>query len=78
MSSAQTFAARGHRELAMLHAFRADEGIGHLPDLTAAATDDQDFQAVIVIQMDMHRRQDELMVPMLNIGELLVQGTSQE
>jgi hypothetical protein len=55
----------------MLDAFHADESIRHLLDLGPFAFHDQDFQAVIMVEMHVHARQHEFMKSVLKIDEFL-------
>ena len=45
---------RRHREFAVLDPFGADDEVGELFDFPALAAHDEDFQAVIMIEMDVH------------------------
>lgn len=71
--SAQSLSGGSHRELPMLHAFDADQGIGNLLDLRPLALDDEDFEAVTVIQVHMHSRQHQRVESVLNGDELVGQ-----
>ena len=56
---AQDAAARSH-ELAVLHSFRGNELAGDFVDLVASAADDDDFQAVVLIEMNVQAGIDEI------------------
>ena len=51
----QIFAARGHGELAVLDTFSGDEFVGNLLDCPCLPSHRQDFQAVVVVQVDVQR-----------------------
>lgn len=63
----------GDRKPAVFHAFGADERIGNLPDGLRHTLYHQYFQAVVVIQMDMKRGEDVVVVVVLQIGQPLAQ-----
>ena len=54
----------------MLHAFDADQGIRDFLDLRAFAFHDQHFEAVVVIEVDVHPCQDMALEIMLDMSEL--------
>lgn len=60
---------RGHGQFAMLDAFGTDQTVSHDPDIASCALDHEHFQAVIVIEMDVQGREDELVVVVLDAGE---------
>src|SRR5215470_1520690 len=66
----EAFPRRRHREFAMLDALDADQGIGDFSDFGALPLHDQDFQTVIVIQMNMHARHDVALEVVLDVGKL--------
>ena len=61
----------GHHETAVLHSFEADEPIGQLLDLRRLTVHDEHFEAGIEVEMSMAGRNDQLMVCVLDFGELL-------
>ncbi len=61
----------GHGQLAVLDAFRADQAVGHGAHVFAFPLHDEHLNTVVVIQVDMHRGEDQLMKVVLNGGELL-------
>src|ERR1039458_2621217 len=68
-SGGQVFAAGGDGELAVLDAFSGDEFVGNLLDGPGLAAHGQDFQAVVVVQVDVQRGNDDVMVVVLDVGE---------
>ena len=65
----EVFAAGGDGELAVLDAFSGDELVGNLLDGPGLAAHGQDFQAVVVVQVDMQRGDDDVVVVVLDVGE---------
>jgi cobalt/nickel transport system permease protein len=57
----------------VLDTLGADQGIRDFLDCPGFALDHQNFQAVVMIQMHMHRGKDVVKVRVLEIGKLLVQ-----
>ncbi len=57
----------------MLHAFGADQRIGDSLNFFRFASHQQNFQAVIMIQMNMHRREDALVMLVLHIRQFLAE-----
>ena len=53
-SLGEFFPRRRHRQLAVLHAFGADQAVGHGPYVAAFPLDHEDLNTMVVIQMDMH------------------------
>jgi len=49
--------------------FSANQGIGHLADFGGAAAHDQNFETVIVIEVNVKGREDGVMVIVLDGGE---------
>src|ERR1039458_10582752 len=68
-SGGQVFAAGGDGELAVLDAFSGDEFVGNLLDGPGLAAHGQDFQAVVVVQVDVQRGKDDVVVVVLDVGE---------
>ena len=60
-------------QAAVLHSLGADEDFGDLLDLTSFASHHQDFEAVVVVQVHVKRREDEAMVFVLQVREPFVQ-----
>jgi cobalt/nickel transport system permease protein len=57
----------------MLHTFRADEDVGYLSHIAGLASHHQNFQAVVMIQMDVERGKNRAMKIVLDVGELVAQ-----
>ncbi len=51
-------AGRGHDELAVLDAFGAEQPVGDRAHVGAPSSDDDDFEAVVGVEVDVHRRDD--------------------
>src|ERR1039457_4321079 len=60
--SFQLLAGGGDGQPPVLDAFRRDQHIGNLPHYGALAAHHQHFQAMIVVQMDVQRGEDGMMV----------------
>lgn len=60
-------------QTAMLNPLEAGQGTANLPDLPHGAAQENHFQAVVVIQVDMCRRNDHFVVFVLEIGEMILQ-----
>lgn len=59
-----------HGQFSMHHAFGADQGIGQGFDAGAFPADDDDFQAVVMIQVHVGIGNDERTEPVLRVGEV--------
>jgi hypothetical protein len=57
----------------VLHAFGADERVGHLPDFGRLAPHYQHLQAMVVIEMNVEGGKDGVMEIVLDIRELLIE-----
>ncbi len=57
----------------MLDAFGADERVGNLLDMLCFTLNDQDLEAVIVIQMDVNGGNDIPVIIVLQTGQLLIE-----
>ncbi len=57
----------------MFDAFGADEGVGDGLDVAGPAADGDDFQAVVVVQMDVQGGEDHVVVIVLDVGEVFLQ-----
>jgi len=62
---------RTHNEAPMLHALGADEPIGQLLHLSRFAAKDNHFQATLMVEMCVQRGNDDLVIVVLEIGQLL-------
>jgi len=60
-----------HDEAAVLDAFEADEAVGEALDAGRGAVDDQDLEAGVVIEVGVAGRDDQVVVLMLEAGELI-------
>ena len=56
----------------MLHAFGRDEFIGDLADYAGLAAHDQNFEAVVVVEMDMDGRKNHVVVVVLDVRQCLL------
>ena len=61
----------GHHQAAVLYAFEADENVGEVLDPGGISVDDQHFKAGIVIEMRVTRRDHQVVVLVLHLGQLL-------
>jgi len=68
-SGGKVFAGGGDGEFAVFDAARGDQFIGDGFDGLGFAAHGEDFQAVMVVQMDVQRGEDEVVVVVLDIGE---------
>ncbi len=57
----------------MFHAAQADERVRELSHLFAGAPDDDDFQAVSLVEMDMHTREDLVVMVVLSFEQFVGQ-----
>ena len=64
---------RGGYEFAVLHAFGGDQFPGNLVNLVAPATDDDHFQAIVFIQVDVQAGIDGNFRFVLHIREQIAQ-----
>src|ERR1035441_5931829 len=71
--SLQLLPRGGDGQASVFDAFRADQHVGHLPHHGALASHHQNFQAVIVIQVNVERGEDGVMEIVLDAGEFLAQ-----
>ena len=69
----QIVAGAGNRESSVFHAFGGDERVSEFFHRGYATAHDDDFQAVVVIEMDVERGDDALAVIVLQIGERFLQ-----
>lgn len=53
----------------MLDAFGADQGIGKCSDALGIAAHDQNFETIIMVEMNVQSRDDEVGMMVLQIGE---------
>jgi len=60
----------------MLHAFRTDEPVRQLLDLSRLAAEYDDFQAILMVKMRVQSGNDDGVRLVLEIGELFRQQTS--
>ena len=58
---------------AMLDALRTDQSIGQRLQIGRLSGGDHDFEAIIVVQVDMQRGQDGVMVLVLQFRQLVLQ-----
>src|SRR5262249_34064777 len=56
-------------ELAVLDAFHADEPVGELPDAPVRAAQDQGLEALVLVQVPLRRRANQVKGLMLRFGE---------
>jgi len=61
----------GHNQAAVLDAFEADENVGEVLDAGGVAVDDQHFKAGVMVEMRMARRDHQVVVLVLHLGQLL-------
>ena len=68
-STRKVLAGGGDGEFAVFNALGGDQFVGDLLDGFGLAAHDEDFQAIMVVEMDVEGRDDYLMVVMLDVGE---------
>ena len=56
----------------MLHAFGGNEFVGTLADGVGLAAHDQNFEAVVVVEMNMNGREDYVVVVVLDVRQCLL------
>src|SRR5699024_638838 len=72
--SVEIAADRGHGQLAMLDSLDADQAVCECAHLPPRPFDGNHFQAMVMVQMQMHGGQDQLVMIVLDCGQLLGQG----
>ena len=60
---------RAHHQASMLNTLGADEPIGESLHVFGFATQHDDFEAILVIEMGVHSRNDDVVVLVLNVGK---------
>jgi hypothetical protein len=60
-----------HHEAAVLHAFQSNEAPSELLNLPGFSADNEDFQAGVMIEMRVTGRNHQLVIRVLNFGQLL-------
>jgi hypothetical protein len=70
----QSMAGSGDRQLPVLYAFSADQLIGNSFDQWRLAPNDEHFEAIVVIQVDVQRRDDRFVMVVLEVGQGLLQS----
>ena len=65
----QVFAGGGDGEFAVLHAFGGDEFVGDLLYQGGMTADDEDLQAIVVVEVDVQGGNNHRVVVVLDIGE---------
>ena len=65
----EVLAGGGDGEFAVLDAFGGDELVGNLLHQRGLAADDKDFEAVVVVEVDVEGGDDDLVVVVLDVGE---------
>lgn len=65
----QVFAGAGDGQLAVFHALGANEFIGDALDESGLAPDGEYLQAIVAVQMDMERGNDDGVMVVLNVSE---------
>jgi hypothetical protein len=60
-----------HHQAAVLDAFEADDEVGKLLDAAGLAVNDQHFEAGIVVEMRVARRDNQVVVLVLRFSQLL-------
>lgn len=65
----EVFAGGGDGEFAVFDAFGGQQGIGHLPDAVGASPHREHFEAVVMVEMHVQCRNDQVAMIMLNVGE---------
>lgn len=69
----QVVSRRCHNEFAVFHAARTDESVGEFLDGRLGSTNCNQFEAIVVIEMAMHGRQDVVAMIVLHVGQVLLQ-----
>ena len=68
----QILAGGGHGKLAVFYPFGGDEFVGNLADGAGLAAHDQNFEAVVVVEMNMNGREDYVVVVVLDVRQCLL------
>ena len=65
----QVFARGGHGEFAVFDALGGNEFIGNFADDRRLAAHEQNFQAVMVVEMDVDSRKNDVVMVVLDVGQ---------
>lgn len=64
---------RSRRQLAVLDSLYSEDALSEQPNLIAASTQDNDLQAIMGVEMNVHRGDDVLVMGMLDMVELVLE-----